>query len=156
HRHIGTEHLLQAMLEAGDSVAYTVLSGAGLTAANVRKAIKRFLGEDAEALESIGIDLDAVRAKIEESFGPGALDPADPQPRKGFFAKHIPFTGRAKKALELGLREAIALGHKDIGPEHLLLGLIREGQGLAAKILTDAGLDLAQLREQILALRPKQ
>ncbi len=156
HRHIGTEHLLLAMLEVEDNPAHTVLSGAGLTAAGVRDAIRRFLGQDAEALESIGIDLEAVRAKIEECFGPGALDPEEPKPRKGLFASHIPFTLRAKKAIELGLREAIALRHKSIGPEHLLLGLIREGQGLAAKILTDAGLDLAELRHQIVAALPRQ
>jgi ATP-dependent Clp protease ATP-binding subunit ClpA len=156
HRHIGTEHLLLAMLEVGNGVAYQVLSGAGLTATRVRKDIKRFLGEDAEALESIGIDLDAVRAKLEESFGPGALDPVEPKPRRGLFASHVPFTGRAKKAIELGLREAIALKQKNIGSEHLLLGLIREGEGLAAKILTDAGLDLAQLRQQVLAAIPPE
>jgi|KBSSwiStaDraftv2_1062776.scaffolds.fasta_scaffold66633_4 ATP-dependent Clp protease ATP-binding subunit ClpA len=155
HGHIGTEHLLLALIEARDSVAYTVLSEAGLTAAGVRKDIKRFFGQDAEALESIGIDLDAVRAKIEESFGAGALDPVGAKPRRGMFASHIPFTMRAKKAIELGLREAIALRHKNIGPEHLLLGLIREGEGLAAKILTDAGFDLAHLRQQLLAAIPK-
>jgi ATP-dependent Clp protease ATP-binding subunit ClpA len=155
HRHIGTEHLLLAMLESGQGVAYTVLSGAGVTASGVRRDIKRFLGQDAEALESIGIDLEAVRAKIEESFGPGALDPEAPKGRKGLFASHIPFTARAKKVIELGLREAIALRHKNIGVEHLLLGLLREGEGLAAKILTDAGLDLAQLRQQLLAALPK-
>jgi hypothetical protein len=82
HGHIGTEHLLLALIEARDSVAYTVLSEAGLTAAGVRKDIKRFFGQDAEALESIGIDLDAVRAKIEESFGAGALDPVGAKPRR--------------------------------------------------------------------------
>lgn len=155
HKHIGTEHLLLAMLTTGSGIAYTVLSGAGLTASRVREDIRLFHGDDAEALESIGIDLDAVRAKIEESFGPGALDPVGPKQRKGWFAGHIPFTPRAKKTIELSLREAIALKHKDIGSEHLLLGIVREGEGLGAKILTDAGLDLAQLRHQVLAARPR-
>lgn len=157
-RHVGTEHLLLAMIEAQGSVAQRVLTAAGLRAQQVSDAIQRHLGHDDEALESIGIDLDAVKAKIEETFGPGALDELEPGRRRGWFRRrstsdggHRPFTPRAKKVLELSLREAIALRHKHIGTEHLLLGLLREGKGLGAKILSDAGLDFVQLRDQTLA-----
>jgi ATP-dependent Clp protease ATP-binding subunit ClpA len=157
HGYIGTEHLLLGMLDVGDGNAYRTLTAVGITAAKVREDIGRYMGHDGEALESIGIDLDAVRAKIEENFGPGALDELEPKSRKGFFRRNrpttgvIPFTARAKKVLELSLREALALRQKHIGTEHILLGVLREGEGLAAKILADAGLDFAQLRQQILA-----
>ncbi|MEH1128668.1 Clp protease N-terminal domain-containing protein [Micromonospora sp. CPCC 206061] len=118
---------------------------------------------DADALRSIGIDLDAIRSKIEETFGEGALDQPHvcEEPRRGLFRRqprqahggspgHIPFTPRAKKVLELALREALHLKHSYIGTEHILLGLIREGEGLAARVLTDAGLSLDDLRTHVL------
>jgi ATP-dependent Clp protease ATP-binding subunit ClpA len=89
--------------------------------------------EDAQALSAIGIDLDAVREAVEATFGPGALDP---EPPKG--CARIPFTPRAKKVLELSLREALRLQHNYIGTEHILLGLIREGDGIAARILAES------------------
>jgi ATP-dependent Clp protease ATP-binding subunit ClpA len=157
HPYIGTEHLLLAILSLDGGIAHDILVGQGLSAEGVRQAVQTEVHNDpytdAEALESIGIDLNAVKAKLEEAFGPGALDEPPPR-RKGWFGRkaprrspgHIPFTSRAKVVLELSLREAIALKHKHIGTEHILLGLIREGQGLAAKILADQGLDLKQLR----------
>ncbi|MEU7908256.1 Clp protease N-terminal domain-containing protein [Actinoplanes sp. NPDC049118] len=112
--------------------------------------------EDAAALKAIGIDLDAVRRAIEENFGPGALRlPRNAPPkRRGLLGRftgggHTPFSPRSKKVLELSLREAIRLKHNFIAPEHIMLGILREGQGLAVRILTDAEVDLARLREDV-------
>jgi ATP-dependent Clp protease ATP-binding subunit ClpA len=159
HPHIGTEHLLLAMLSEDAGLAYAVLHEAGVDAATVRAQVRRLVGttpagfgeEDAAALRSVGIDLDAVLARIEESFGPDALDPPPPaQPGRGLLGRRRRASGRlsprARKVLELSLREALRLKHNHIGTEHILLGLIREGEGLAAKILTESGVDLADLR----------
>jgi len=159
HAHIGTEHLLLAMLTADGGIAHQVLIDAGLDAPGVRADIERLvtaaprlLGEeDAAALRTIGIDLDTVLARIEESFGPDALEPQPPPRRRGLLGRrqHGRFTPRSKKVLELSLREAIRLGHRTIGTEHILLGLIREGDGLAALIITKRGIKLDALRQSI-------
>ena len=113
--------------------------------------------EDAEALQAIGIDLPAVRAKIEEVFGPGALDFPGVPARRGLLHRRgkqpgrVPFTARAKKVLELAVREAVRRGQRYIGTEHLLLGLLREGHGLASVLITEAGLSLDDLRARTLA-----
>ena len=113
--------------------------------------------EDAEALQAIGIDLPAVRAKIEEVFGPGALDFPGVPARRGLLHRRgkqpgrVPFTARAKKFLELAVREAVRRGQRYIGTEHLLLGLLREGHGLASVLITEAGLSLDDLRARTLA-----
>jgi hypothetical protein len=110
-------------------------------------------GESAAAdLKLIGIDLDAVRAKVEETFGPDALAPRVPE-KRGLFGRRprSPFTGRARKVLELALREALVLKHNYIGTEHILLGLLREGNGLAARVLVEQGFDLDDLRRRTLA-----
>jgi ATP-dependent Clp protease ATP-binding subunit ClpC len=99
-------------------------------------------GVAAKALESLGISLDAVRQQVEEIIGQGQQAPAG----------HIPFTPRAKKVLELSLREALQLGHNYIGTEHILLGLIREGDGVAAQVLAKLGADLNKMRQQVLQL----
>jgi ATP-dependent Clp protease ATP-binding subunit ClpC len=99
-------------------------------------------GVAARALGSLGISLEAVRDEVEEVIGQGGSSPGD----------HIPFTPRAKKALELSLREALQLGHNYIGTEHILLGLIREGDGVAAQVLVKAGVGLRQVREQVVRL----
>jgi ATP-dependent Clp protease ATP-binding subunit ClpA len=120
-----------------------------------RLAALRSLGDqDADALRAIGIDLDAVRAKVEESFGAGALERAGGRKgrQRGSVAGHIPFTPRAKKVLELSLREALRLEHNWIGPEHVLLGLLREGHGLAMQVLTVQGVSPDALRQRILAV----
>jgi ATP-dependent Clp protease ATP-binding subunit ClpA len=96
-------------------------------------------GVAAKALESLGISLEAVRAQVEEIIGQGIEAPGG----------HIPFTPRAKKVLELSLREALQLGHNYIGTEHILLGLIREGEGVAAQVLVKLGADLARVRQQV-------
>ena len=163
HPAIGTEHLLLALLD-DEGGAGTVLRAAGLTPRRAREDILLHLGtpedplaalgeEDAAALRAIGIDLEAVRAKVEDIFGPGSLRPPPAQTRRVRFGGR-PFSRRAKKVIELSLREAIALRHGSIGSEHILLGLIREGDGLAAKVLADEGVDLAALRrDTVEALR---
>ncbi|WP_438866193.1 Clp protease N-terminal domain-containing protein [Paractinoplanes brasiliensis] len=108
--------------------------------------------EDAAALKAIGIDLAAVREAIEANFGEGALRLPRPVKKRGLFGRlvpsngHIPFTNRNKKVLELSLREAIRLKQKFIAPEHIMLGLLREGNGLAALIMADHGIDFDRVR----------
>ncbi|MCD2262841.1 ATP-dependent Clp protease ATP-binding subunit [Dietzia aurantiaca] len=99
-------------------------------------------GVAAKALESLGISLEAVRSQVEEIIGQGQQAPSG----------HIPFTPRAKKVLELSLREALQLGHNYIGTEHILLGLIREGEGVAAQVLVKLGADLTRVRQQVIQL----
>ena len=99
-------------------------------------------GVAAKALESLGINLDSVRDQVQEIIGQGQQAPSG----------HIPFTPRAKKVLELSLREALQLGHSYIGTEHLLLGLIREGEGVAAQVLTRLGADTNRVRQQVIQL----
>src|SRR5256886_11764187 len=99
-------------------------------------------GVAAKALESLGISLEGVRQQVEEIIGQGQQAPSG----------HIPFTPRAKKVLELSLREALQLGHNYIGTEHILLGLIREGEGVAAQVLVKLGADLNRVRQQVLQL----
>ena len=122
--------------------------------------------EDAVALRMIGIDLDAVRRAIEENFGPHALKvpPASTPRRRGILGRfggsspkeptvwrggHRPFSPRSKKVLELSLREAVRLKHNFIAPQHIMLGILREDGGMAARILADAGVDYAVLRDRL-------
>ncbi|MGC8481164.1 MAG: ATP-dependent Clp protease ATP-binding subunit, partial [Acidimicrobiales bacterium] len=115
HNFIGTEHILLGLIHEGEGVA-------------------------AKALESLGISLEAVREKVEETIGPAqGSTPGSP-----------PFTPRAKKVLELSLREALQLGHNYIGTEHMLLGLVREGEGVAAGVLISLGADLSRVRQQVI------
>src|SRR5262249_3608080 len=117
HDYIGTEHILLALIHDGQVVA-------------------------PQALDSLHINLDAVRRQVEEIIGQGHAAPTG----------HIPFTPRAKKVLELSLREALQLGHNYIGTEHILLGLIREGEGVAAQVLQKLGADLNRVRQQVIQL----
>lgn len=172
HRFIGTEHTLLGLLEVGDSAVPGALAEDGVDAEFVRGDIVRRVGphppdtsfaeieqEDAEALKAIGIDLTEVRRAIESTFGEGALRlPPENAPRKrGLFGRsyakggHIPFSNRNKKVLELALREAVRLNQKFIAPEHIMLGLLREGQGLAAQILAEKDVDLGRLRSEMTA-----
>jgi ATP-dependent Clp protease ATP-binding subunit ClpA len=177
HNFIGTEHTLLGLLAAEDSAIARALAADGVDAEFVRGDIVRRVGphppdlsfaeieqEDAEALKAIGIDLAEVRKAIEATFGEGALRIArENAPKKrGLFGRsyavggHIPFTNRNKKVLELSLREALRLDQKFIAPEHIMLGLLREGQGLAAQILAEKGVDLGRLRtEMTTALRDR-
>lgn len=117
HNYIGTEHLLLGLIHEGEAIAAQVLTG-------------------------LGLDLEAVRAKVLLIIGKGQHQ----QRPTG----HIPFTPRAKKILELGLREALQLGHNYIGTEHILLGIIREGEGVGAQVLTSFGLTLNEVRKAVL------
>ncbi len=117
HSFIGTEHLLLGLIHEGEGLA-------------------------AQALESLGISLESVREKVEETIGPAGQAPTGSPP----------FTPRAKKVLELSLREALQLGHNYIGTEHILLGLVREGDGVAAQVLQSLGADLLRVRQQVIEL----
>ncbi len=117
HSFIGTEHILLGLIHEGEGVA-------------------------AKALESMGISLEAVREKVEETIGMAGTAPSGSPP----------FTPRAKKVLELSLREALQLGHSYIGTEHMLLGLVREGEGVAAQVLVSLGADLGRVRQQVIQL----
>jgi ATP-dependent Clp protease ATP-binding subunit ClpA len=153
HHHIDTEHLLLGLLRDRTSVGFEALDRLGIHLDDVRSEVVRVgrqgspvtLGEeDAEALRVIGIDLDEVRRRIEATFGAGALESISSARRRrgrrracGPSVGRIPFTPRAKKVLELALREAKALRHDYIGTEHILLGLVRERDGLAAGMLAE-------------------
>ena len=126
HNYIGTEHLLLGLLGDGRSSGNEDLAAA--------------------ALESFGISLEMVRYDVEEIIGKGKTTPGD----------HIPFTPRAKKVLELSLREALQLGHNYIGTEHILLGLVREGEGVAVQVLVKRGAGLNAVRERVVELVPEQ
>jgi hypothetical protein len=117
HDYIGTEHILLGVLHEGEGVA-------------------------GQAMESLGITLEAVRTQVGTFVGPGDTPPSG----------HIPFTPRAKKVLELSLREALQLGDNFIGTEHILLGLIREGEGLATQALVALGFDLGEVRRRVVDL----
>jgi ATP-dependent Clp protease ATP-binding subunit ClpC len=99
-------------------------------------------GVAAHALKDLGIGLEAARQQVEAKIGQGQQPPTE----------YLPFTPRAKKVLELSLREALQLGHNYIGTEHLLLGLIREGEGVAAQTLVTLGADLHRVRQQVLMI----
>jgi ATP-dependent Clp protease ATP-binding subunit ClpA len=159
HGYTGTEHILLALLQ-GDGIAARVLGGLGITAAAVEREVLAEVGHgplgqrDAEALGAIGIDLEEVRRRVEASFGPGALYwRPDRSCRRGWrlplAGGHIPFTPRAKKVLELSLREALALKHNYICTEHILLGVVREGEGLAMLILTRLGAGPQAIRARV-------
>ncbi len=157
---IDVEHVLLGVLSTADKNLTSLLVDAGLTFDGVRAQVaenrrSEALGEeDAEALKSIGIDLDAVRESLEATFGDDALDRAMPQERRGWFGRrggHIPFTPGAKKVLELSLREALA--HKDdhISSEHILLGVLRAPSDKARTVI-ESHVTAAELRRQILEL----
>jgi ATP-dependent Clp protease ATP-binding subunit ClpA len=163
HGYIGTEHLLLGILGESTGIGARTLARFEVTLEATRSDVVRIIGRgsgaaeerDAEALRAIGIDLGEVRRRVEEAFGPGALDrPQEISGRCGPIPRllpggHIPFTPRAKKVLELSLREALALGHKYIGTEHILLGLVREGEGVGAKILHDRGVSGRLVRRAV-------
>lgn len=100
---------------------------------------------DADALASLGIDLDQVRRATEATFGRGALD----QPPGRFSRGHIPFTPSAKKSIELALRETLRLKHREISSGHVLLGILREGNNGATRLIAQAGVSADQLRDEV-------
>ncbi|MFN2556810.1 MAG: Clp protease N-terminal domain-containing protein [Nitriliruptorales bacterium] len=173
HGYLGTEHLLLGLLAEGTGVAARVLAELGVDPETMRSRVVEIIGRgpptkpDREALRSIGIDIDLVRSKIEEAFGPGALErtwPAKSDRRGSRLGRligrrtcrqsqapgYVPFTPRAKKVLELSLREARQLGHNYLGTEHVLLGLLAEGEGVAATLLEGSGVDFSLARDKVL------
>jgi ATP-dependent Clp protease ATP-binding subunit ClpA len=152
HGWIGTEHLLLGVLLTGGAGA-RLLADFGVEAVGVREDVLRLIGRgeddiDPDALATLGIDLDAVRERVENAFGPGALS----RPggcRQGLFGPQTPFSPRAKKALELTLREGIALGTRELRGDHVVLGLLREGDGVAAQILAARGVTLDAARGKV-------
>ena len=151
---IGSEHLLLSVIQDESGVGGQVLRAAGVTGDQVRAEVVRLDGPaggllteaDADALRSVGIDLDAVLARIEDSFGPDALQPDTHRRRGGWRPTTGSFEPDAKKSLGLALREAIRLHDRQISSGHLLLGLIRDGDGRASRILTAVGIRPAELR----------
>ncbi|MEU4598780.1 Clp protease N-terminal domain-containing protein [Nocardia sp. NPDC023988] len=158
---IGPEHVLLGVLTNAEPPLRAVLDADGITAEGVRSTLAARANEtplgadDAEALRSIGVDLDAVRASVIENFGPQAWDQAEPEPKRGIFGRvkgtnwgHIPFSAPAKKSLELALREALRRKDREIGTAHLLLGILRSVDPAQADLL--GGSDgIATLREDI-------
>ena len=151
HDRIGTEHLLLGVAAAGDD---GILASLGVERAALRATVANERGGelDAAALATIGIDLDAVRRSVEESFGPGALA-GRRRCRRGGHPGHVPFSPRAKRALERSLREALAQGERHIGPEHILLGLASDGECGAARVLRRCGTSPDAVRAAVLAAR---
>jgi ATP-dependent Clp protease ATP-binding subunit ClpC len=147
---IGTEHLLLGLTGVREGIAGQILSEHGVTAERVRPEAVRLLEAAgvpatggraaAEALASIGIDVDEIRRRAEENFGPGR-----------FYFPRPAYTAEAKKALENTLREAVALGHDDIGTEHMLLGMIAAGESVGVRALAALEVDPAELRQSVLA-----
>jgi ATP-dependent Clp protease ATP-binding subunit ClpA len=149
HRAIGTEHLLLGVAAQDDQWAAQALVQRGLTAARVRSEIERIIGRgpaapfapglDAGALATVGIDLEQVRRRVEATFGPGALAPLPACRRGEMRPGELPFTRRAKKALELATREFRSHGCREIEPHHVALGVLRAG-GNGAHILAEHGI----------------
>ena len=165
HGYLGTEHLLLGLATVDGSVSAHVLRRLGIETEQLRASVIREIGRgptaladaDVEALKAFGIHLDEVRERIEETFGPGALERPVGRHRSrrcgrtSPFAGHIPMTPRAKKVLELSLREALRLGHRSIGTEHILLGLVRERDGLGARILAEGGATQEIVRRAVIS-----
>lgn len=153
---IDVEHVLLGVLHRPDPDLREMLAGVGLTVEDARTRLRpQPLGDDdAAALKSIGIDLEAVRASLEASFGPDALDRDVPESRRGWFGRrtgHISFTPGAKKVLELSLREAMYRKDSSIRAEHVLLGILRSPSPVARSIV-EAHLSVAELRDRVVAL----
>ena len=156
HEYIGTEHLLLGLLSEREGLGGRVLTSLGLTLERARAETIGIIGTgakgvqlDPDALATIGIDLDEVRRRIEAAFGPGAIERTRAGCGKAPGGRR-PFTPRSKKVLELALREALSLRHGYVGTEHILLGLLREGEGVAIAILERQGLASRAVREAVL------
>jgi ATP-dependent Clp protease ATP-binding subunit ClpA len=140
------EHLLLGLLAADTGPAADVLHGHGLTPERVRDRLADHIdGLDAQALATLGIDLDAVRRSAEASFGPGALE-------GGAGRRHIAFSVEAKRVLALSLRVAVRLGHHHITTGHVLLGLLQQDRGPAVRALRDLQVDIERLDAEVTAL----
>jgi ATP-dependent Clp protease ATP-binding subunit ClpA len=157
HDFLGTEHLLIALVGTGPNVATRAMIACGFDPARAREDLARIVGSaeddldevDAAALRSIGVDLEEVRRRTEASFGPGALE----RHRRWHGRRRarlcgLPFMPEAKKALELALREAIRLDQRSIGPEHVLLGLLRL-DAASTRLIRAQEIDPRRLRSEV-------
>jgi ATP-dependent Clp protease ATP-binding subunit ClpA len=169
HPWLGTEHLLLGVLAEPGAPGVGVLTDLGVTLDTGRAALRQVVGSgglcesDAEALRTLGIDLDEVRRRVEASFGPGALDDVPRRPlrrrrswRRGrcepaTVSGHLPFMPRAKRALERAAREAATRGDGHIGVEHLLLGLLDPRSNMAVELLRHLGANPDVVRARVLA-----
>jgi ATP-dependent Clp protease ATP-binding subunit ClpA len=168
HPWVGTEHLLLGVLAQPDAPGVRALAELGVTLDTARAAVGQMVGigglgaGDADALRTLGIDLDEVRNRVEAAFGPGALDRPPPHRAQrrlpwrrgrcqpGDLAGHLPFMPRAKRALERSLREALALGDRHIGVDHILLGLLDPKGNMAVELLRHLGADPEAVRARVL------
>jgi ATP-dependent Clp protease ATP-binding subunit ClpA len=156
HREINADHLLLSLAARDDNPGSRVLRDLRVDYRTLADQLATLGRADAEALNAIGVDLSAVRESAEAAFGPGALD-RPPRRRLGIFRRraaaavtgHIPFVPSAKQALEHSLREALALEHRHIGPEHILLGLLADDRAPAALTLQRLGVDPADVRRRV-------
>jgi ATP-dependent Clp protease ATP-binding subunit ClpA len=152
HGSIGTEHLLLGLV-ADDGIGGQILRELDVTRERVDAELDRTMGRgglgpvDADALTSLGIDLDEITAKVEAVFGKGALRPDRGRPR----ARHLPFGNDAKKVLERSLREAVKLKHNYIGTEHILLALSSDRAGLGGELLESLGDRPLEVRARVTA-----
>lgn len=151
HDQVSPDHLLLAVLSDDEGPGPRVLRELGLEHDTLAREAAALGSGDAEALRGIGIDLDAVRRRAEEAFGPGALDQPPRRRRSPFRRKaaHMPFTAGTRKALEQSLRQALALGHGYIGTEHIVLGLVADDTAPAARTLDRLGIVPARVRERL-------
>lgn len=155
HREIRPDHLLLGVLADESSISARVLRDLGVRREALVTEISSLGVADDEALRTIGIDLSAVREEAEAAFGPGALN--QPKPRRGGLLRrvlpiggdHIPFTSAARRALEQSLRQALALQHKNLNTDHILLGLLAEDDDPAARTLTRLSVDPAEVRARV-------
>jgi len=169
HLWLGTEHLLLGVLAQPEAPGVSALTDLGVTLNAGRETLSQLVGKgglcesDADALRTLGIDLDEVRKRAEASFGPGALD-HDPRRRArrrrpwrrgrcepAAVSGHLPLMPRAKRALERAAREAATLGDGHIGVEHLLLGLLDPRSNMAVELLRHVGADPEVIRARVLA-----
>jgi hypothetical protein len=147
HNYIGTEHILLGLIHEGEGVAAKALESLGISLDAVRQQVGEDIGQGQQVGEDIGQG-----QQVGEDIGQGQQVGEDIGQGQQAPSGHIPFTPRAKKVLELSLREALQLGHNYIGTEHILLGLIREGDGVAAQVLVKLGADLNRVRQQVIQL----
>ena len=161
HEKVGGEHVLLALAADRDCIGAKVLTGLGVDEAAVRAEVAVLGGSDADALKSLGIDLDEVRRRAEETFGPGALERPMGKRVGGLFRRgyarhtggHLGFSQDAKSLLEGSLRQALALRHNYIGTEHMLLAVVADERSRAAGVLRRLGVSAShdEVKARVLA-----
>ena len=154
HDWIGCEHLLLGLADRGGTPASEVLASLGAGRAELRSAVSEVVGPcverpDAAALEALGIDLEEVRRRAEEAFGRGALERTRAGRALGRTSGAIPFTARAKEALQLALEAAVARSDREIRGEHVLLGILDEEANVGLTVLAHLGLSHADVRRAL-------